>query len=194
MRRPVTTYRDESVGAKWNELQDYEKDVDSNGGLNRPSLTIQTRSPKIQMTTKEKISEFRKLSSRRLYDIKNQLSGKYRLKLSDTTKYLPNKVTRSDISTSPTGSDKDQRAGGARSISGVGRGIKSSKSLQNLEQITKDGWRQVADKTSYLGQNLKHKYSSKVDINKLAPKMNYTELEGDVSDDEFGSSRPNELF
>ena len=78
MRRPVTTYRDESVGAKWNELQDYEKDVDSNGGLNRPSLTIQTRSPKIQMTTKEKISEFRKLSSRRLYDIKNQLSGKYR--------------------------------------------------------------------------------------------------------------------
>ena len=28
--------------------------------------------------------------------------------------------------------------------------------------ILQDGWRQVADKTSYLGQNIKHRYSSKV--------------------------------
>jgi len=164
-------------------MRDYETDM--NNGAQR----MDSESPKANMTTKEKFIQFKKQSGRRFLNIKNQLSGKYR---------RANEEETSDVSTSPSGDQDIDTSGAAncgsmRSFGAVGRGIKSSKSLQNLEQITKDSWRQVADKTTYLGQNLKHRYSSKVDINKLAPKMYYEELNGDCDSDE--ENRPtDELF
>lgn len=75
-------------------------------------------------------------------------------------------------------------------------GLKSSKSLQNLEQITRDSIRSVADKTSYIGQNLKHRYGSRVELNRLTPKRFYEEFNDDVDSDEedVRKGRSDEVF
>jgi len=194
MRRPNSAHRDQSVGAKWNEIKDYETDLNLTGGgggrtASADMSTERSGTPRSSLTTREKFIQFKKQSSLRLSNIRNQLSGKYRR--------AGDEDARSEVSTTPSGEPQLDSSGSVnctsmKSFGSVGRGIRTSKSLQNLEQITKDGWRQMADKTSYFGQNLKHRYSSKVDINKLAPKMNYESLAGDDSDEE---NRPtDELF
>jgi len=158
-----------------------------------PKIAIDT--PRANLSAKEKFIQFKKQSTRRFVNIKNTISGKYKR----AEEYKDEEI-RSEVSTSPAGNiDREQHSlpptscGPAiKSFSNVGRGIKASKSLQNLEQITKDGWRQMADKTSYLGQNIKHRYSSKVDINKLAPKMNYESLNSEIDSDE--ENRPTDNF
>ena len=47
----------------------------------------------------------------------------------------------------------------------LGARIKSSTSLQNLEMSTKDTMRQVVEKTNNMGENMKHKYGSRMNMN-----------------------------
>eukprot|EP00088_Acartia_fossae_P003641 TRINITY_DN11555_c0_g1_i1.p1 TRINITY_DN11555_c0_g1~~TRINITY_DN11555_c0_g1_i1.p1 ORF type:complete len:233 (-),score=65.16 TRINITY_DN11555_c0_g1_i1:240-938(-) len=232
MRRPNSTssFRDESVSAKWNDIKDWEKninqhksynsstttaDMGSNGynsyendlpppsavasnngymAVNGGAAKIPVDPPKSNLTAKEKFIQFKKQSTRRFVNIKNTISGKYK-----RAEESRDDDIQSEVSTSPAGNNTDRSQHSLptscgppiKSFGNMGRGIKASKSLQNLEQITKDSWRQVADRTTYLGQNIKHKCSSKVDINKLAPKMNYESLNCEDSDEE---NRPTNLF
>lgn len=192
LRRPVSTYRDESVEAKWSDIREYDRDfeagkvVGSGGGggsSQRGSAgTPDSESFKLTLSAREKFVEFKRNSGRKLVSMKNQLAGRYK-----KAEYRDGDY-RSDICTSPTGSDS-RPSSVIGNIGAVGRGIKSSKSLQNLEQITKDGLRQVADRTSYIGQNLKHRCSSKLDLNQLAPKQrHYEELNDAESDDDLRRS------
>jgi len=194
MRGPNSYRRDESVGAKWNEMRDYERNI-SDEGLSVNTSTAAEEPPvkhsSQNLSTKQKFIQFKKQSSRRFFNIKNQLAGKYRRADDDEERRGGDPQgedrrieAQGEVSTSPAGANDARVNCGPKSFGAVGRGIKSSKSLQNLEQITKDSWRQVADRTSYFGQNLKHRCSSKVDLNKLAPKMNYDSLQGYDSDEE----------
>ena len=47
----------------------------------------------------------------------------------------------------------------------LGARIKSSTSLQNLEMSTKDTMRQMVEKTSNVGESMKHKYGSRINMN-----------------------------
>jgi len=109
------------VEAKWSELQDYERGLNSIED-HQPAASAVPTPP---LTTRQKFIQFKKQSSRRFFNIKNQLAGKYRRADEDDGP--------SEVSSSPTGgAEADPRVACApsmRSIGSVGRGIKSSKSL-----------------------------------------------------------------
>ena len=64
----------------------------------------------------------------------------------------------------------------------LGTRIKSSRSLQNLEMSTKDTMRQVVEKTSNMGESMKHKYGSRINMNT----GNYDKFKDDPdSEDEY---------
>lgn len=56
--------------------------------------------------------------------------------------------------------------------------IRSSKSMQNLEAITRDSYYNIRDATS----NLKHKYHSRVELRQAKPKSEYEEFMDEDSD------------
>jgi hypothetical protein len=77
------------------------------------------------------------------------------------------KSHNSDISNSPHGDDPPEQngCGPLQGIGMLGTRIKSSTSLQNLEMSTKDTMRQMAEKTSNMGESMKHKYGSRINMN-----------------------------
>ena len=91
----------------------------------------------------------------------------------------------SDVNISPHGEDHPQQngCGPLQSIGMLGARIKSSKSLQNLEISTKDSLRQVVDRTTNMGENMKHKYGSRMDMNR----GKYDKFKDDQESDEENS-------
>lgn len=77
------------------------------------------------------------------------------------------KPQSSDVSNSPHGEDPPEQngCGPLQSIGMLGARIKSSTSLHNLEMSTKDTMRQVVEKTNNMGENMKHKYGSRINMN-----------------------------
>ena len=61
------------------------------------------------------------------------------------------------VSTAPGGEEVTQA--GCGPLQSLGGRLRSSRSLQNLEQATKDSMRAVVDKTSYTASNMKHRYN-----------------------------------
>ena len=89
---------------------------------------------------------------------------------SPTNNMPPPTPSYSDVNNSPHGEDEDHPqqngCGPLQTIGMLGARIKSSKSLQNLEISTKDSLRQVVDRTTNMGENMKHKYGSRMDMNR----------------------------
>ena len=59
--------------------------------------------------------------------------------------------------------------------------IRASKSMQNLDQITRDSYFNLRDKTS----NLKAIYSSRIELRAEKPSSQYDELSDDEDDENF---------
>eukprot|EP00095_Tigriopus_kingsejongensis_P007275 snap_masked-scaffold144_size312663-processed-gene-2.8 protein:Tk07275 transcript:snap_masked-scaffold144_size312663-processed-gene-2.8-mRNA-1 annotation:"ferrochelatase" len=69
-------------------------------------------------------------------------------------------------------------ANSGRSLSAVIPKIRSTKSMQNLEQITRDGYYNIRGVTT----NLREKYHSRAELNKGRPKADYNEFWDEDSD------------
>ena len=80
---------------------------------------------------------------------------------------MSTKPPSSDVSSSPHGDDHQEQSGCGplQSIGMLGARLKSSTSLHNLEMSTKDTMRQVVEKTNNMGENIKHKYGSRINVN-----------------------------
>ena len=85
------------------------------------------------------------------------------------------------VSTAPGGGvggtndlESDKRGGGMLSR------IRASKSMQNLDQITRDSYFNLRDKTT----NLKAMYSSRIELRAEKPSSQYDELSDEYDEDE----------
>jgi len=118
------------------------------------------------VTVRTRLQQIKKSSSRTFAILKNQVSGIYRKSVTKTT--APPTPSYSDVNNCPPGEDHPQQngCGPLQTIGMLGARIKSSKSLQNLEISTKDSLRQVVDRTTNMGENMKHKYGSRMDMNR----------------------------
>lgn len=207
MRRPSSNLeRDESVSAKWQQLRQYEEqDMGDMGqadivNSHQPQQQQQQEGGlKQKQTARGKLEQFKKNSAKRFSTIKSQIYGRYKKSDSNGRKESDTGVAKTEVCRSPAGEEGNNKNGCAPNSSHVLprlNGLKSSKSLQNLEQITRDSIRSVADKTSYIGQNLKHRYGSRVELNRLTPKRFYEEFNDDVDSDEedVRKGRSDEVF
>ena len=89
------------------------------------------------------------------------------------------------------GDDHPQNGcGPLQSIGIFGARIKSSTSLQNLEISTKDNLRQVVDRTTNMGENMMHKYGSRLNMNM----GKYDKLTQDDPDSEGENNGPISQF
>ena len=72
------------------------------------------------------------------------------------------------MNNSPQGDDPPEQngCGPLQGIGMLGARIKSSTSLQNLEISTRDSLRQVVERTTNMGENMKHKYGSRMDMSR----------------------------
>ena len=72
---------------------------------------------------------------------------------------MPRQKSSDEVNSSPNGVSC-----ALRSLENVGARIKSSRSLQSLELATADSLRNVRDRTSGLGDNMKRRYGSQLSI------------------------------
>ena len=86
------------------------------------------------------------------------------------------------VSTAPGGSNnmESEKRGG-----GMLPRIRASKSMQNLEQITRDSYFNLRDKTT----NLKAIYSSRIELRAEKPSSQYDELSDEEEDEHFRSGK-----
>ena len=91
------------------------------------------------------------------------------------------------VNSSPDGEDLPQQngCGPLNSLGMLGARIKSSTSLQNLEISTKDSLRNAAYRTTNIGENMKHKYGSRVDMRR----GKYDKLKDEPGSDEENSEQ-----
>lgn len=188
MRRPNQTIRDESIAGKWADLRQYEEGVETTHGRDLQENEGDGGTLREALSTRARLQQLKKNSSKRFASIKTQLSGIV-LKSSKERKGRGEVKDGNDlngVSSSPMGEDSSQSqpgCGSLNSISTLGGRLRTSKSLQNLEQATKDGMRAVVDKTSYTASSMKHRYGSRLELTgKLTGK--YDKFKDDPESDE----------
>jgi len=181
MRRPGSN-KDQSASSKWADLREYEAQLDD-----------QELGPETQQQNnddqrnKGKFQQFKEISSRHISDMKNSLRFFKRKSESKDDKYktgTEGMETPGEICTSPQGGVREE-PGGCTPLQSVGAKIKGSKSLQNLEQATKDGFRQMVDKTQNVGTNMKNRYGgSRLDMTSQSRRGKYDKISDDQDSDE----------
>ena len=109
-------------------------------------------------SAKSRFHQLRKTSSKRFATIKSQISGMVN-KGGARGERRPGAPGEGGggVSTAPGGEEVSQA--GCGPLQSLGGRLRSSRSLQNLEQATKDSMRAVVDKTSYTASNMKHRYN-----------------------------------
>ena len=109
-------------------------------------------------SAKSRFHQLRKTSSKRFATIKSQISGMVN-KGGARGERRPGAPGEGGggVSTAPGGEEVTQA--GCGPLQSLGGRLRSSRSLQNLEQATKDSMRAVVDKTSYTASNMKHRYN-----------------------------------
>ena len=187
--------RSESVEAKWEHLRYFD---DRPGGGQQQqvpdssygSLASSTSSSSNNDNSEEKLTKFQKLKKNGWKRLKRQLFGRRRRTYKKGTN-----VHYDEVSTSPDGQNVssvpsyDAAAAAAADYypdpsklgsaeMGVIPRIRSSKSMQNLEQITRGSYLNLRDATA----NLRHKYHSRLEVRETRPRSVYQELDGDGSD------------
>ena len=101
-----------------------------------------------------------------------------------STNFLIENQSPNSVSTSPMGDEPQQNGcGPLQSIGILGAKLKSSTSLHNLEITTKDSLRNVVDKTANMGENMKHKYGSRMNVSR----GKYDKFKDDPDSDEENS-------
>jgi hypothetical protein len=84
------------------------------------------------------------------------------------------------VSTAPSG-DPTPSSAEAAAANGVMSRIRSSKSLQNLDSITRDSYYNLRGATS----NLREKYHSRLELRQAKPKADYAELWDEDDEEEL---------
>jgi len=170
--------RDESVAGKWSDLREYEETMEQ-GETHRNGEQIEEETVQ-SSPTQSKLQQLKNNSIRKFHSIRNQISGIHRKSDSDKNKGQ----TDQEVSDSPNGEDESQNNCGP--LSSVGTRIRTSRSLQNLEQVTKDTVRQVVGRTQNIGSNMKHRYGgSRMDITTRSRTGHYDKL-GDSDEENLG--------
>ena len=155
--------RDESVEAKWEQIQQYESrenpslsSLASSTASNSTSSTTSGSNDKLRSKLKKlKQQSLKKLSGFKLWS-KSQHHSK------ENTQ-PPSAPATSEVSTVPNGLTITK--------------LRASKSMQNLEQITRDSLYNLKD----ISQNLRQKYNSKMELRHQS--QMYNELWDDDDED-----------
>jgi len=182
LRNRSNNESDESMASKWDQLRQYEDQVDD-----RVVDSVEREAEEVTeaVTVRTRLQQIKESSSRTFKSLKNQVSGIYRKSVTANTT-VPPTPSYSDVNNCPHGEDHpppQNVCGPLQTIGMLGARIKSSKSLQNLEISTKDSLRQVVDRTTNMGENMKHKYGSRMDMNR----GKYDKFNDDVESDEENS-------
>ena len=104
---------------------------------------------------KGRFHQLRKNSSKRFATIKSQISGMVNKGGPRGERRQGAPGGEGGVSTTPGGEEGAQ--GGCGPLQSLGGRLRSSRSLQNLEQATKDSMRAMVDKTSYTASSMKHR-------------------------------------
>eukprot|EP00092_Neocalanus_flemingeri_P032247 GFUD01035054.1.p1 GENE.GFUD01035054.1~~GFUD01035054.1.p1 ORF type:complete len:188 (-),score=62.32 GFUD01035054.1:142-705(-) len=171
----------ESMASRWAQLRQYEDQVGDRvveGTVDREMDEVI-----VNVTAMTRLQQIKESSSRTFANLKNQVSGIYRKSRTKNTASTTSDC--SDVNSSPHGDDPSQQngCGPLQSIGMLGARLKSSKSLQNLEIATKDSLKQVVDRTTNMGENMKHKYGSRMDMSR----GRYDKFKDDPDSDEENS-------
>ena len=135
-------------------------------------------------SARKKFQEMKRQSMKKLSNLKSHLTGGIsstgvgsKFKSNSSTNMNSRAMSSYGVSTAPGGSnhmDPEKRGGGMLPR------IRASKSMQNLEQITRDSYFNLRDKTT----NLKAIYSSRIELRAEKPSCQYDELSDDDEDEE----------
>ena len=164
--------RDESVEAKWEQIQYYEakenhslSSIASSSNSNSTSSTSNSSSnAKLKSRLKKlKQNSLKKLQSFKLWT-KN---GKQK-----TTEGEPN-LGNNEVNSQPNGTTTDPNAGSYS----MSTKLRASKSMQNLEQLTRDSFYNLKD----ISNNLKQRYNSRMELRQQS--QMYNELWDSEDDD-----------
>ena len=124
-------------------------------------------------------------SLKKLSSLKSQITGSgsgsstgsgAKFKSTSSTNMNFRAMSSYGVSAAPNGSTTYEETG---KRGGVLPRIRASKSMQNLEQITRDSYFNLRDKTS----NLKAIYSSRIELRAEKPSSQYDELSDEEEDD-----------
>jgi len=162
MRRPSgNSSCDESIAAKWSDLRQYEEDQEA--ALREVHQVVGPDSGAREGGggAKGRFHQLRKTSSKRFASIKSQISGMVN-KGGSRGERRQGAPGEGGVSTTPGGEEGTQA--GCGPLQSLGGRLRSSRSLQNLEQATKDSMRAMVDKTSYTASSMKHRYGSRVEL------------------------------
>jgi len=145
--------------------------------------------PSTSSSARKKFQEMKRQSMKKLSNLKSQLTGgssssgvSSKFKSNSSTNMNSRDMSSYGVSTAPGGSncmDPEKRGGGMLPR------IRASKSMQNLEQITRDSYFNLRDKTT----NLKAIYSSRVELRAEKPSSQYDELSDEEDDEHFRSGK-----
>ena len=143
--------------------------------------------PATTSTARKRFQEIKRQSLKKLSNLKSQITANNngssaRSKSTASTNMNSRAISSYGVSTAPNGSCY-QNGGGERG-GGVLPRIRASKSMQNLEQITRDSYFNLRDKTS----NLKAIYSSRLELRAEKPSTQYDELWDEDEDDHYRRS------
>lgn len=167
--------------------------IDLSGTYNDENLAPPTFIPpppaSHSSSARKKFQDIKRQSLKKLNGWKNHLtgnnssSGTSKFKSTSSTNMNSRAMSSYGVSTAPSGGsnnlESDKRGGGMLSR------IRASKSMQNLDQITRDSYFNIRDKTT----NLKAIYSSRIELRAEKPSSQYDELSDEDEDDNFRSGK-----
>jgi len=167
--------------------------IDLSGTYNDENLAPPTFIPpppaSHSSSARKKFQDIKRQSLKKLNGWKNHLtgnnssSGTSKFKSTSSTNMNSRAMSSYGVSTAPGGGsnnlESDKRGGGMLSR------IRASKSMQNLDQITRDSYFNIRDKTT----NLKAIYSSRIELRAEKPSSQYDELSDEDEDDNYKSGK-----
>jgi len=141
-------------------------------------------------SARKKFQEMKRQSLKKLNNWKCQLTGNNsssgvtsKFKSTSSTNMNSRAMSSYGVSTAPGGGpnnlESEKRGGGMLSR------IRASKSMQNLDQITRDSYFNLRDKTT----NLKAIYSSRIELRAEKPSSQYDELSDEDDEENFKSGK-----
>ena len=167
--------RDESVEAKWEQIQYYEaKENHSLSSIASSSNSNSTSSTSNSSSSNAKLkSRLKKLKQNSLKKLQSFKLWTKNGKPSKTEEQAGN----NEVNSQPNGTTTDPNAGSYS----MSTKLRASKSMQNLEQLTRDSFYNLKD----ISNNLKQRYNSRMELRQQS--QMYNELWDDNDSDDDGS-------
>ncbi len=188
----------ESVEAKWEHLRHFEQNRDrwlgvegvdghvrqTNGDASYTSITSSSSSGSNSTNAgkghdaNDSRSKFHRIRKQSWKKFKSQFGVK--AKKSETEEKANSSHQPHDVGALAEAARVSTAPDGGNGMSGVIPRIRASKSMQSLEQLTRDGYFTFRDATS----NLKERYHSRLELRQAKPKSNYELLWDEDWDEE----------